>query len=80
MPPPRTGTVIDALLAGIAEKVAADHGLAAPRWARSVPPLRTPWSPPGTPRMIAKAEKTTPEPFRQRRIILAEQDLWRARA
>lgn len=80
MPPPRTGTVMDALLAGIAEKVSADHRLVAPRWARAVPPLKEAWSPPGTPRMISTAEKDTPEPFRRRRIVLAAQDLWRSRA
>lgn len=79
MPPPRTGAVIDALLAGIAEKVATDHGLGAPRWARSVPALKETWLPPGTPRMISRAEEHTPEPFRRRHIVLAEQDLWRSR-
>ena len=76
-PPPRTGTVLDGLLAGIAEKVAADAGLAAPRWTRSVPPLPRAWTPPGTPRMIAKARQATPGPFRRRNIVLAEEDLWR---
>lgn len=76
-PPPRTGTVLDGLLAGIAEKVAADAGLAAPRWTRSVSPLPHAWTPPGTPRMIAKAKKATPEAFRRRNIVLAEKDLWR---
>lgn len=78
-PPPRTDALLDALLAGIAEKVAADAGLAAPRWTRSVPPLPRTWAPHGTPRMIAKAEKATPEAFRRRNIILAEADLWRPR-
>jgi len=78
-PPPRTAPLLDALLAGIAEKLAADAGLATPRWTRSVPPLLEKWMPPGTPRMIAKAEKATPEAFGRRNIILAAEDLWRPR-
>ncbi|HUP69205.1 MAG TPA: hypothetical protein VM142_05250 [Acidimicrobiales bacterium] len=76
-PAPRTDPLLDALLAGIAEKLAADAGLVTPRWTRSVPPLPRTWAPPGTPRMIARAEKATPEAFRRRNIILAEADLWR---
>lgn len=76
-PPPRTGTVLDALLAGMAEKLAADAGLPAPRWTGTVPPVEDGWTPSGTPRMIARAMKSTPEPFSRRNIVLAEQDLWR---
>jgi len=77
-PPARTGTVLDALLAGMAEKLSADAGLTPPRWARSVPPLGEPWVTPGTPRMVAQAELRTPPEFRRRNIVLDERSLWRA--
>jgi len=76
-PPPRTGSILDQLLAAIAERVAADAGLPAPRWARTVPPATEPWSPPGTPRMLAEAARTTPEEFRRRNITLPAGSLWR---
>ena len=79
-PPARTGTPLDALLAGMAEKIADDAGIPRPRWSDAVPALDEPWEPPGTPRMIAEAKRTTPEPFRRRNIVLAERDIWRARA
>lgn len=80
VPPARTGTVLDALLAGIAEKVADDHGVVTPRWTRAVPAATPPWSPPGTPRMIAKAARATPDQLRRRGVVLAESDLWRPNA
>jgi transcriptional regulator with XRE-family HTH domain len=79
-PPPRTGTALDVLLAGMAEKIADDVGVVRPRWTDAVPPLDEPWEPQGTPRMIAEAKRSTPEPLRRRRFFLAEQDLWRVRA
>ncbi|MDZ7678725.1 MAG: hypothetical protein U5K29_09235 [Acidimicrobiales bacterium] len=76
-PPPRTGSVLDQILAGIAEKVAADAGIAAPRWTRAVPPAPERWSPPATPPMLVEAERTTPDPLRRRNIILPAGSLWR---
>lgn len=80
VPPARVGTVLDTMLAGIAEKLADDHGVDTPRWTRAVPAVAPPWSPPGTPRMIAAAERATPEQLRRRGIVLAEGDLWRRHA
>lgn len=76
-PPSRTGTPLDALLAGIAEKLADDAGVARPRWTAAVPALDMPWEPPGTPRIVAEARRTTPEPLKRRRIFVSEHDLWR---
>ena len=79
-PPARTGTPLDVLLAGMAEKIADDAGIPRPRWTAAVPALETRWEPPGTPRVIAAAKRTTPEPLKRRNMILAEQDLWREHA
>jgi transcriptional regulator with XRE-family HTH domain len=79
-PPARTGTPLDVLLAGMAEKLADDAGIPRPRWSAAVPALEQPWEPPGTPRMIAEAKRTTPEPLKRRNMVLAEQDLWRVHA
>lgn len=81
-PPARTDTPLDVLLAGMAEKLADDHGVERPRWAAAVPPLpdTEAWKPPGTARMVARAERTTPAQLRSRNFVLAESDLWRATA
>jgi transcriptional regulator with XRE-family HTH domain len=79
-PPARSDTALDGLLAGMAEKLADDRGLERPRWAAAVPPLAETWRPPGTPRMVARAERSTPPQLKQRNIVLAERDLWRSAA
>ena len=80
-PPPRTGDQrLDALLAGIAEKVADDADVARPRWCGAVPGLEKPWEAPGTPRMRAAAAAAVPPQLAARNIWLAERDLWRGRA
>jgi transcriptional regulator with XRE-family HTH domain len=79
-PPARSEPVLDRLLAGMAEKLADDRGVERPRWAAAVPPLPQPWKPPGTPRMVAQAERTTPHQLKRRNIVLAERDLWRTEA
>ncbi len=78
-PPARTGNArLDALLAGIAEKLADDAGLPRPSWCRSVPALAEPWQAPGTPRMVERAAASAPEQFRHRNIFLSELELWRS--
>jgi transcriptional regulator with XRE-family HTH domain len=77
-PPARTGTPLDAILAAVADELAVRHGLDRPRWTRAVGALREPWSPPGTPRMRARAEGATPEPFRRRNLVLARSALFRS--
>ena len=77
-PPPRSGSArLDALLAGIAEKLADDAGLPRPPWTKTVPALAEPWEAPGTPRIIARARAHAPEQFRDRNIFLSAAELWR---
>ncbi|WP_432881366.1 helix-turn-helix domain-containing protein [Kribbella sp. CA-245084] len=77
-PPHRTGDpAFDALLAGIAEKLADDLGIPRPRWTRSVPPSPTPWEAPGTPSRVQRARAKAPAQLAARNIWLAEHDLWR---
>lgn len=76
-PAPCLSTLLPALIASVAEKLADDHGLRRPRWTAKVPPLGREWTPPGTPRMIRKARINTPAQLRARNIVLAEHDLWR---
>jgi hypothetical protein len=77
-PPPRTGDAsFDALLAGIAEKLADDAGIPRPRWTRSVPPSPTPWESPGTPARVRRARTEAPAQLAARNIWLAARDLWR---
>lgn len=77
-PPPRSGsTRLDALLAGIAEKLADDAGLRRPSWCKTVPALAERWEPPGTPWMVARAAASAPEQLRRRNIFLGEAELWR---
>ncbi|GAA1627240.1 hypothetical protein GCM10009744_13770 [Kribbella alba] len=77
-PPPRSGdAAFDALLAGIAEKVADDAGIPRPRWTKTVPPSPTPWVAPGTPTRVARARANAPAQLAARNIWLAARDLWR---
>ncbi|WP_083934081.1 helix-turn-helix domain-containing protein [Kribbella catacumbae] len=77
-PPSRTGdAAFDALLAGIAEKVADDAGIPRPRWTKSVPPSPTPWTAPGTPARTKRARAAAPPQLAARNIWLAAKDLWR---
>jgi transcriptional regulator with XRE-family HTH domain len=77
-PPRRTGTPLDAILAALAEELADQHGLRRPRWTRAVGALPHPWSPPGTPRMLADAAASTPSPFRRRNLVLGRSALFRS--
>jgi transcriptional regulator with XRE-family HTH domain len=79
-PPARTGTVLDAILASFAEQLALDHGMAVPRWTRSVAALASEWSAPATPRMRSEAKASTPEAFRRRNIVLSRSALFRSAA
>jgi transcriptional regulator with XRE-family HTH domain len=76
-PPLRTGTVLDAILAAFAEVLADRAGIDPPRWTRSVPAPREPWSPPGTPAMRARATAATPDAFRRRNIVLSRDAIFR---
>ena len=76
-PPLRTGTALDAILAGFAELLAERCGIPSPSWTRTVPVPTELWEAPGTPSMRARAAATTPEPFRRRNLVLAEDAIFR---
>jgi transcriptional regulator with XRE-family HTH domain len=77
-PPSRSGdAAFDALLAGIAEKIADDAGIPRPRWTKSVPPSPAPWTAPGTPARVERAKAAAPPQLAARNIWLATKDLWR---
>jgi len=68
---------LDALLAGIADKLADDHGLTRPAWTATVPRLQTRWQTPGTPRMQAAALRRTPPQLRERGLSVSKDSLSR---
>jgi len=79
-PKPSGSHVMDALLAGIAEKLADDARLPRPAWTRRTPRLESEWSAPGTPAMLAARRSATPPQLRERGFMLDEGSLWRDRA
>lgn len=79
-PPPSGSGFMDALLAGIAEKLCDDAGLPRPAWVRRVPGLPMPWISPGTPRMQAAARAGTPPQLAARNIFVRADSLWRGAA
>jgi len=79
-PSPSGSGFMDALLAGIAERVCDDAGLPRPGWARRVPGVAMPWISPGTPRMQAAARAGTPPQLAARNIFVRADSLWRGAA
>jgi hypothetical protein len=69
--------MLDALLAGVAEKICDDAGLPGPTWARAVPALPEPWSNPGTPAMQQAIAAATPRALAKRGLSIDEASLWR---
>lgn len=78
-PKPTGSTVMDALLAGIADKLADDAGLPRPDWTRRGRRLREPWFTPATPRQRQSQIDHTPPQLRERNIIVDQASLWRDR-
>ena len=76
-PMPSGVPLIDNLLAATAEKVADDAGIRRPSWVNRFPPLREIWRAPGTPRIRARHDATTPAQFRARNIIVSASAIWR---
>jgi transcriptional regulator with XRE-family HTH domain len=76
-PPPSKSDVLDAMLAGIAQKVAEDRGLRPPGWTSRVPSLKQEWLPSGTDRMRSRWRTLTPPQLLQRGIVLDGASLWR---
>lgn len=76
-PPAKSGSeVLDALLAGIADKLADDHELPRPTWTKTRR-LKKAWSPPGTPRQKAHRERHTPPQLREHNVLVDAETLWR---
>jgi hypothetical protein len=70
--------MMDALLAGIADKLADDRGLKRPLWTRrSDRFLSSAWQSPGTPRMKARAREQTPHQLLAHGVIASRDSLWR---
>jgi transcriptional regulator with XRE-family HTH domain len=78
-PKPSGSPMMDALLAGIAEKLADDVRLPRPEWTRRTPRLESEWFAPGSPAMLAARRAATPPQLRERGFVLDEASLWRDR-
>jgi transcriptional regulator with XRE-family HTH domain len=68
-----------ALLAGMAEKLADDHGLARPGWTWTAPKMKPEWEMPGTPLMRAERRAHAPKQLLDRGLVIDESSLWRDR-
>jgi transcriptional regulator with XRE-family HTH domain len=79
-PAPSGSSLLDNLLAGIAEKVADESGLRRPRWTRGVPPLTEPWVAPGTPRKRQDNALNPAQQFASRNLVLPAAAIWRERS
>lgn len=69
-PKPSGSAVMDALLAGIADKLADDARLPRPAWTKRTPRLKSEWSAPGTPAMLAARRAATPPQLKERGRVL----------
>ena len=78
-PKPSGSSVMDAMLAGIADKLADDAGLPRPSWTRRGRRLPQPWLTPGTPKQRAYQIEHTPPQLRERNVMVDASSLWRDR-
>ena len=78
-PPRSQSEVMDALLAGMAEKLADDAGITRPSWTRKRPPLPEPWSIATRSSKRAELEAATPVQFLHRKLLIPETTIWRNR-
>lgn len=78
IPRPHTSSrLMDALLAGIAEKLADDRGLPRPGWTRTAPKIKPEWAMPGTARMREQRRQRAPRQLLDRGLVIDERSLWR---
>jgi hypothetical protein len=77
--PHTASRLMKTLLAGIAEKLADDHGLPRPGWTWTAPKMNPEWELPGTPRMRAERRAHTPKQLLDRGLVIDESSLWRDR-
>lgn len=76
LPPLPSGSkVIDALLAGVADKLADDASLARPSWTASVPNLEEPFQPPSR----SGVRHDVPPQLAERGVMIDGESLWRDR-
>lgn len=68
--------LMNALLAGIAEKLADDHGLHRPGWTRRAPKVRPEWGS-GSPRLREQRRAHAPRQLLDRGIVIDERSLFR---
>lgn len=78
-PEPSGSAVMDALLAGIADKLADDAGLARPAWTHRGRRLSEPWLTSGTPKQQARHVARTPPQLAVRNVFVDAASLWRDR-
>lgn len=76
-PPPAGQPIIDALLAGVAEKLADDAAMPRPAWCEDIPALHEPYAPPVPRHAIGRA---VPPQLANRGLIIDTESLWRDRA
>ncbi|MGQ0433390.1 MAG: helix-turn-helix domain-containing protein [Microthrixaceae bacterium] len=74
-PLPSGSRMIDALLAGVADKIADDAGLPRPSWTSRVPALDEPYEPPARP----GAQLEVPQQLAERGLMIDTESLWRDR-
>jgi len=67
----------DALLAGVAEKLADDHEINRPGWCSAVPPSSERWTSIGTPTMMKRNESQAAPQLVARNIYINQWQLWR---
>lgn len=70
-PLPSGHPVVDSLLAGVAEKLADDHGLVRPAWTSTTPAADPPFRPP------ARTSAAPPEQLAARGLLIDEASLFR---
>ncbi len=73
-PPPAGDLVIDALLAGVAEKLADDAGLLRPSWTEAVPGLDVPFTPP------TRRSRPVPAQLASRGVMIDTESLFRSKS
>lgn len=76
-PRPSGSAAVDALVAGITDKLADHAGLPRPAWTAKVAGLAQEWSLPGTMRMLEQWRRTTPPQLQARNLVVARETLWR---
>ena len=78
-PSPSGSDLLDNLLAGVAETLADEAGIARPPWTEKVSRLRDQWCIPGTPRTVDQARLSTPPALAARGVVISRSSIFRER-